>query len=529
MRSDLTASEGWAPSRSWLGDEDPDEGKHLGWLYLILLTGCAALLRLYLLTSQSLWVDEIMTWRSCRPGAGLQFWPQIRDTFQGPLYLAVLWPLVRIEASEFWLRLPAAVAGTITVPLFALAARRWFDMRTARLAALLLAISPFHVWYSQEARGYAFVMLFTVAASLVLVHMVQQGPRLRTALAYALLGAAAVGSNMSALFLVAAHGLTVLLVARPHTRQQWLLWILALGGLLVLVLPWVLKATGIWAIDRLVPGSDTGTALRGSTTFAPLAVPFTFYSFFFGFSLGPSLRELHLVDRMAILTHYWPLLVLATVLVGTALLSGLVRLRGKQTALLVWIVVPLAIVVALALRNVKPYNPRYLAVVFPWVLLLATAGLLALPRLPSRLLTVALVILCLGSLQGHYHDDRYAKADVRRATVLVTERELAGDAVVVPVVTGVFKFYYGGINSISDSYAVGTIRSAEEARNFLQGAVGTASRSWIVLARSWFVDPDGWLPRILAAEGEIQAEEVMPGVRLLLWRPPWTGVTRYAP
>ncbi len=511
---------GWIPATSWFQASELEEGKNLGWLYLVLMTLLAALLRFSHLGAQSLWVDEVMTWRGCRPDADLRFWSQIFDTFQGPLYLAVLWPLVRIEASEVLLRLPAALAGVATVPVFALVTRRWFGVRAARLGALLLTISPFHIWYSQEARGYAFVILFSVACSLVFLQMIQHGTRWRLVVLYVWLGAAAVWSSLSAIFLPIAHGVTLLLVARPRTGRQWGHWCVAGAGVLLLVLPWLLKASGIWAVDRLVPGSDTGIALRGSTTFSPLALPFTVYSFFFGFSLGPSLRELHRPDHLVTLTHYWPMLLVAAGVVVVALTAGLTRLQRQQWGLLVWIGLPVLIVVVLALRNIKPYNPRYLAVVFPWILLLATWGLLVLRRPWSQGFTLALVILFLGSLRGHYFDTRYAKDDVRAAAFHVARNEVLGDGLVVPVVTGVFRFYYPGRNAVADSYGIDALRDTGQARQFLQTAVGDAQRCWVVLARSWFVDPEGWLPRILDEEGEILDEQRWPGVRLLLWRPP---------
>ena len=514
-----TTGSGWAPGREWLQPEADEYERHLGWLYLALMTVLAALLRLFQLGHQSLWVDEILTWRGCRPDQGLEFWTQILDTFQGPLYLAVLWPLVRVDGAELMLRLPAVLAGIATVPLFALTAERLFDTRTARLSALLLAVSPFHIWYSQEARGYAFVIFFSVASSLLFLMMAERGPRGRTVLGYILLMACAVWSNMSALFLWAAHGLALLVVVRPRTARAWLLWLVALAGVLLVVMPWTLKATGIWAVERLAVGGETGVALRGETTFTPVALLFTVFTFFYGYSLGPSLRELHQPDRLAMLTSYWPLLTVAGGVATAALMSGLVRLRRGRWSLLIWIGLPVLAVTILAWRNVKPFNPRYLAVVFPWVLLLATAGLLAFSRWWGQWLTIVLSVLFLWSAAGYHFEPRFGKADLRGATAYVTAHEADGDLILVPVVTGVFRYYYQGRNEIADSFGSGVLQTEEQVHAFLSARVGDAQHCWVILARSWYFDPHDWLPQILAREGEILCEERFTGVRLYSWEP----------
>jgi len=508
----------WAPSQEWLNPAEKTDERHLGWLYLTLMTTLAAALRLFQLGHQSFWVDEIMTWRACRPDAGLSFWSQILESFQAPLYLAVMWPLVRVADSEFLCRLPSAIAGVATVPFLALVAQRLFDTRTARLSALLLALSPFHIWYSQEARGYAFLILFSVAASLVFLMMADNGPRRRTVVAYLLLMSCAVWSNMSALFLWAAHVLVLVAMVRPRDGRSWFLWLVSLGGVILVVSPWLMKATGIWAVDRLVPGSETGIALRGETTFTPLALPFTAFVFFYGYSLGPSLRELHHPDRLALLVQHWPLMSIAGIVVAVALVVGIYRLRGRQWSLVIWIVLPLLAVVFLALRNVKPFNPRYLAVVFPWLLLLASVGLLSLPRRWGWVLTVLLVGLQLWSVAGHHFDPHYAKADLREAAIYVATHEDPGDLVLVPVVTGVFRFYYPGVNELADSFGAGILNTEEEVRDFFVAKIGEVDRCWVVLARSWFVDPHDWLPRVVAQEGDIVAEVALPGVRILQWQ-----------
>ncbi len=487
---------------------------------IILLTLAALALRLLRLGHQSLWVDEVMTFQQCRPDRDLNFWRQMLVNVQGPLYLSTLWPLVRLSTGELMLRLPAALAGVATIPALIWCAGPLFRSRTVALGAWLLAISPFHIWYSQEARGYAFVMLFAVLTSGVLLRLLRDGPRLGTALAYALLAALGVWSNMSMCFLWAAHGLTMLALRRPRTAREWGLWTLAFGGTLVAILPWILQASDYWAIDRIVPGAETGHALRGDTTFSPLALPFAGFTFFFGYSLGPSLRELHQPDQMAVVLAHAPLIGAAALVVGAALLVGLFRSHGHQRWLLVWIALPVAAVVLLALRNIKPFNPRYLAVAFPWLLLLTAHGLAAVSRRRGGwLLAVVLSALMLWSTFQNHFNERYHKADMRGAVAWVEARAVAGEPVLSPGTAQTLRYYYEGPATVLDHFNEPILWTREDVSGYLTRKLAGAETCQIVLARSWYVDPRGHFPVVLKEDGEILEAATVNGVRMYRWRP----------
>jgi len=83
-----------------------------------------------------------------------------------PGYYVLLSAALELGRDERWVRLPSALAGTVTVPLIAALGRElqraglnWMDQRTSILAAVLLAFSPSAVWYAREARMYALTML----------------------------------------------------------------------------------------------------------------------------------------------------------------------------------------------------------------------------------------------------------------------------------------------------------------------------------------------------------------------------------
>jgi len=132
---------------------------------LVLLAAIGALalaLRFYQLAGKSLWLDEAVQARSAHLNTLEEVLAQVYvDVNQMPLPYVVTWLLRPWGDSEFILRLPAVVEGTLMVLAVYVLAKALFGTRSGLVAALLSAIFPFAVWYSQEARSYALFMLLT--------------------------------------------------------------------------------------------------------------------------------------------------------------------------------------------------------------------------------------------------------------------------------------------------------------------------------------------------------------------------------
>lgn len=505
------------PPPSWL---QPGCGEQTGCGagYLLLVTLLAALLRLWRLDAMSLWVDEVFTWNLVAPERGHPFAAAMLAAYQGPLYHAAAWLTLRWQETAFMLRLPAALAGVAAVPLLGILSARLWGRRTGRLAALFLALSPFAVWYAQEGRGYSFVILFAVAGALCLHEGLRRGLTLARAAALALVCFAGLTSNFSFIFLLPAFALTVLLQAPPRHGRAWLLWSLGLGGGLVLAAPWLLTAAGIWEVGRVLPGAATGESLRGETTFSLWALPFAGYAFCYGFSLGPSLSELHEPDRLAILKEHLPVLAPAALIAALALLSGLRALDRRRWPVVLWIALPLAAVMLLAVRNIKPFNVRYAAAAFPWVLIIAAAGVCRLRRPWGSALGAGLCLLCLVSLAGHFFSARYAKEDVRGAVAAIAAAAVPERPLLVIGVGPVVRHYWTGRSPVLTMYDEPTIRDPDMADQTVQRQLAGSEAAWIVWARSWDLDPHHHLPAALRRRGTLARFHTGPQIAVDLWQ-----------
>lgn len=488
---------------------------------LLALVALGAFLRFYRLDVQSLWVDELLTIGAAEVGGRLgprEFFGNI----QGPLHALLVHVVSRISASAFALRSISVVAGVASIPVCYLLGKTLVDKRTGLLTALLLTVSPFAVWYSQELRNYSLLMFLSSVASLLLWRLVmEEGRSWATYVSTAVLS---VYCNLSGAFLVFSHA--IFAAPRALTDKRFLRRAgTAFAVVVLLALPmtwglarWVAKEE-VAEQATFAPGAEASELRRGETTFVPMAVPYSIFAIGYGFSLGPGIRELHVAAPGDAFRESAALTVPAGLALAGALLVGMVRLAGSRRRLsfaLVVMLVPLAAACALALANVKPVNPRYVAVALPVFLVTAAAGISSLRRPLGGLLCAVIVLFCGVSLRGHYFDPQYWKEDVRASAYYVQLNEEPGDVVLVPVVLDVFNHYYGG-SSERVVFHRGQAGSESAVRERIKREVGEAGRLWYVSARSWEVDPDGRIAAYLGESFELLDENAFTGVSVTLY------------
>ena len=94
------------------------------------------------------------------PKDGLNIWSYLKYNIHGPLHSFVVYLFQLISLNDGWLRIPSALAGAGAVVYFYLWVRLWIGRNTAPIGAVLLALHPLHIHYSQELRNYSFLLFF---------------------------------------------------------------------------------------------------------------------------------------------------------------------------------------------------------------------------------------------------------------------------------------------------------------------------------------------------------------------------------
>ncbi len=185
-------------------------------ILLVAIVVVGATIRLASLTTQSLWVDEATTVHEMHMSLGaLLHTVRVGETTP-PLYFLLAWTWAKLFGSgETGLRLLSACLGIGLIPLAYACARELVSRRAGVVAAALVAVNPFMIWYSQEARSYALLAVFAAASFLFCVRA-WQTPTKHNLGWWAAFSALAVLTHFFAGFLILPEA--VLLLTRTRGR-----------------------------------------------------------------------------------------------------------------------------------------------------------------------------------------------------------------------------------------------------------------------------------------------------------------------
>jgi uncharacterized membrane protein len=353
----------------------------------------AVAIGLRLLASRSLWLDEATSWFETQLPYH-RMWEVLRDTdVHPPGYFTVLWATVRAFGdSELALRLPSLAAATALVPMLYVAGKAMYDRATGLVAAGFAVVAPIVVWYSQEARMYAQLMLLAVVAVWALYQALETG-RFRYWLAYGLAGAALAWTQYFAFLPMATFEAAIAIVAWQQKRAGRPVARIVVRGLLatlliaVLVAPLVPFAHHQFAVNQAAgkgfdaPSQVGGVAENQVSLYAALTNGIWAV---FGY---------HSNATMLNLSALWPLLILlALMLLG--------RGRSRATLLLLaGVLVPTAMLTVLALNQPFLFEVRYNLTAVPFLLLLGARAVTTWPHTGRGrvvLATAAIAVLGVG-------------------------------------------------------------------------------------------------------------------------------------
>lgn len=490
-------------------------------LFLVALVVVALLIRLYRIGAQSLWVDEMLTLSVSSPKDGLNIWSYLKFNIHGPLHSFVVYLFQLVSLNDGWIRVPSALAGVGAVVYFYLWIGRWVGRTPARIGAVLMAVHPLHLYYSQELRNYSFLLFFGMMACYYFERSCERGGK-RDRAGYVLSMACAALSNFTAAFLFVTH--TILFFTRFKIRWRPIgRWAVISLLILLLISPWVYRIYTFVDVSDLVtpvaPGQlEEGERLRGKTTVTWAAVPYAFYTYSVGFSLGPSTRELHENTRMGyVLGRHSVALGWVALLFGGLLVWGLwsaVRMGKPWKGLLLYLMVPIVLTLALNWQNAKAFNVRYVLPGFTAFVCIVAVGLAAIPHRVRWVATTTVVATLLFADFGYWYNGRYAREDVRGAVRYVEEHIEPGECIFAPTVEPIVLHYYRGIEEVHSVFnPPGLEKRVLDGR--LEPLFAGCNSLWYVRARPWVDDADGYVLGQLANRYRQAQITIFEGVELI--------------
>jgi tetratricopeptide (TPR) repeat protein len=233
--------------------------KYATWLILLIMIA-GALLRLHRLGANSMWVDEIGQVLLARGALATMIRGiATRHVAAAPLDYIVTSLALRLDSSEFVLRLPSVIWGVLSIYfLYLLGISISASRKVGLTAAGLLAICPAHIEFSQEVRFYSLFVFLSLLSVYGFYHAMNEGkPRHWALVIFAVV--LSFYTHYYTAFLTASmfsYGLVLMLLAKqPRVRSFFvdmprvtpkLLLKLCLSLILAALVfaPWVLYAKG---------------------------------------------------------------------------------------------------------------------------------------------------------------------------------------------------------------------------------------------------------------------------------------------
>jgi uncharacterized membrane protein len=402
-----------------------------------------------------------------------------------PLYFYLMHYWVgAFGASEWSLRLPSVVFGALAVLMLFFLGRELFGPAVGLTAALLAALMPEQVYFSQEARMYTLLVLLVISTTWLLLRAIGRRPALPRGqspapfptvhaaplVAYVLLSVAGLYTHYVYVFCFGAQALFVWLEALRARRPPAGRWIAAQALAAAACVPWLLNGAA---------QKDSSTEMlawaRATPTFTSVVA-----------AVVARLSRLVAVPEVP---FGWLTVVAALALLGSGVYA-LRRDRSRLTLLALWLLVPLAGIVFLdvVLQTRAVGVTRYWMVMTPALYLLMAVGAVKLgasPRLPAAARAVAAAALAAALVAAGFataagalraKPDRYGElanlldnytVSERNNEVVITEGTNA-----IPLALG----YYGGKNLrvLRSSYLQERLRGTE-----LRDLIGDAD-VWLV-------------------------------------------------
>ncbi len=310
--------------------------------------------------NQSLWLDEAINTLAVRNNSLINLITQYaKADFHPPGWIILLWGWTKIFGySEIALRIPSVIFGLLSIWLIYLVGKKLFSKNLGLLTALLIAINPLHIYYSQEARMYAMATLAVLVNILLIIKLIK-GEKLN--LVFLIISNLLVLSADYVAYFIFPAELIFLLVYKKETVKKWSL---ALFGAFLLGIWWLPIFLAQFNVGSIASSNlPSWKLINGAFDFK--TIPLTYVKFIIG--------RISLSDKFL----YGVLLLPVCSLFAFLLWEGFRAASGLTQKLLAsWLIIPILIATIISIV-VPVYNYFRVLYILPAFIILISFGILS--------------------------------------------------------------------------------------------------------------------------------------------------------
>ncbi|MBU1864154.1 MAG: glycosyltransferase family 39 protein [Candidatus Omnitrophica bacterium] len=162
-------------------------------------------IRLYSITTHDFWFDEIST---------IEYAENPWNTWCPPVYYVLLHFWIKVFGiSELSLRFPSVLFNLFSILLTLHLGTILFNKRVGMIACLIMGLSPFHLWYAQEARNYSITLFLGVGATYIFLMLLKRKSFL-VWISFILISLIGLYTNYFFILLLMGYGIIILVKKR---------------------------------------------------------------------------------------------------------------------------------------------------------------------------------------------------------------------------------------------------------------------------------------------------------------------------
>jgi mannosyltransferase len=467
----------------------------------------ALFLRLWNLGGESAWIDEAYSIELAKHS--------VLDILKGtaadqhpPLYYLLLHFWLLFGSGISYARLLSVIIGVINVGQILHFGYKATGITVGFLGSFLIAVSPMHVWYSQEIRMYILLLGLTTASTTTLWWALQRKQGYLWIL-YCFFTVLAIYTHYFAAFIILAQGIWVLIWAWKQQQMRSLLyWIGSMAVLGLLFMPWLPVAinqtrfhTMTW-VDSPTIAIIRDTLLRLIFGIAILSLP-------------------------GILLWVVTVIILAFFIWSIKSFLPLLKVReGLFFYISSWSLIPFAAISMFAFIYPVYQFKQYLIIVPPILILAAWVSF----RLPRKIgIAAFLIILISASVSLTYQQLTLTKDDWKGAASYIEQNFKTGDIIFGnPAASSLALSLYADIplpiQGIPADYNIinggweGEISTPQSADLAFRNLGQKYQRVWLVEFFPEFWDIDRTIEAWLGQNAQLQSDQYFSRIHVRMYR-----------
>ena len=354
-------------------------------IFFLLVIVLGAILRIFDLSSKSLWTDELLSIWHAKDIVSLKaFFSPMWGNAHPPLYFLLLkfWSIG--GEGEFYLRLLSVIFGALVIYATYLLGTQFFNRKTCLIAAFLVAISPLHVLYDREVRMYSLFTLLTIISLYFFIRALREGKTIFW-IGYTVFTVLTIYTHYHAFLIILLEW--IFFIVRFKYYKHWIKRAILSQITIAVSFAFWLPAFFYHLKHYSVLGEES---TKFPITLGSWIKPFYL---FFSFSIGQT-----------VLPWNYIIVIPAMIIFAGAFILG-IKSFIKQNETLLFFLISLFIPIFIGLF-ISDLMPRYFLFLSPIYILVIANGILNFPTVRLQVISIVIVVILLGYSLKNYYTNR---------------------------------------------------------------------------------------------------------------------------